>query len=162
MNKNALYVVCAIVLVIIALAVVFFLGQNKAVNPEPVPTTVTQTMGDDNPVIGTAPGGFEQQKFQNIKTPHFVSSEPANNALLQSVPESVVINFNFDLAPPSEIRVIIDGEDVTVGETKISADKLSMSAPIKVASGANYKVQYTACWPDGSCHDGSFGFSVSR
>ena len=160
MNKNVLYVICTIVLVIIVLATIFALRQNKTANPAPVPTTVTQTMGNDNQATGSSQNGFKQQEFQNIKTPHFISSQPANNALLEFVPDSVVISFNFDLTSPSEIRVTTDGQDITFGETKISDDKLSMSVPIEAVKGSSSKVEYTACWPDGSCHDGSFGFSV--
>ena len=102
-----------------------------------------------------------QETFENIKTPHFVSSTPANNAVLTTPPSEVTINFNFDLAAGSVIKITADGNGVTTQQgTKISADKLYMTALINPIQPANYKVEYTACWPDGSCHNGSLGFTV--
>lgn len=103
---------------------------------------------------------FQPQTFTATKAAHFVSSEPANNAILTVAFTSVTINFNFDLAPPSKISVTRDGGDVTAGQTTIAPGKLSMSVPVNADQTGNYQVNYTACWPDKSCHNGSFGFSV--
>jgi hypothetical protein len=36
-----------------------------------------------------------------------------------------------------------------------------MSTDLPADAGAGlYLVKYTACWPDGSCHDGQFAFAV--
>jgi hypothetical protein len=90
-----------------------------------------------------SPAPFEAALFTATKTPHFVSSDPANNAVVTVAPARVNISFNFDVVPHSDITVSRDGVDVTGGPVVIAADKLS-----------------TACWPDQSCHDGSFGFTV--
>lgn len=103
---------------------------------------------------------FVKEEFQNIKSAHYVASDPPNNALLSTAPLQVAIDFNFTLAPPSAIHVTRDGLDVTTGPTTISADKLVLVVPIDASVTGNYGVDYTACWPDGSCHTGSFGFSV--
>lgn len=103
---------------------------------------------------------FQPQSFAQTKAAHFVSSEPTNNAVLTTAPSSVEIRFNFDLAPPSRISVMQASVDVASGQTTIAADKLSMSVPVNAQRTGNYQVTYTACWPDKSCHDGSFGFSV--
>ena len=161
MSKNTLYIVGAIILIIIVLAIVFFFAQKKTSQPQPLPTTVTQTIGDHNQTAESNQDGFKQEEFQNIKTPHFVSSTPANNEVLKNFPTEVTINFNFDLVEGSKIGVSFNGSSIVDQQTKISADKLSMTLPIYPATFGNYKVDYTACWPDGSCHNGSFGFSVS-
>ena len=98
-----------------------------------------------------------QEQFENIKSPHYVSSTPINNAVLSSVPDKVTITFNFDLVSGSKITVTINGKEVS-GTTTIAQDKLSMSTNLNAAESGSYKVNYTACWPDGSCHEGSFGF----
>jgi hypothetical protein len=49
---------------------------------------------------------------------------------------------------------------VTAGPTAIAADRLTMSVPVTIDQTGNYQVGYTACWPDQSCHQGSYGFSV--
>ena len=102
----------------------------------------------------------KEQTFQNLKSPHYVSSEPANNSSSSSPILTVSVTFNFDLATPSKINVARDGIDVTNGSTQITGDKLVLSVPVKADQTGSYKVSYSACWPDKSCHDGSFGFSV--
>lgn len=111
---------------------------------------------------GVSPGVtiFHPQTFTAIKSAHFVSSEPANNAVLTTAPSNVKVNFNFDLAANSKITVTRGGVDVTAGSTTIATDKLSMSVPVSARQTGNYQVNYTGCWPDQSCHNGSFGFSV--
>lgn len=100
-----------------------------------------------------------QEQFENIKSPHYVSSTPANNAVLSSVPDKVTITFNFDLVSGSKITVTVNGKEVS-STTTIAQDKLSMSTNLNAAESGSYKVNYTVCWPDGSCHEGSFGFLV--
>lgn len=108
----------------------------------------------------TANKGSEvPQQFENTKSPHYVSSTPANNAVLSAVPDKVTVTFNFDLAASSKITVTVNGKEVS-GTTTISQDKLSMSTNLETTEAGSYKVNYTACWPDGSCHEGSFGFFV--
>lgn len=120
--------------------------------PTPTPTP--------SPQPTPAPTSFTQEKYENLKSAHYVSSLPANNALMTTAVEKVQINFNFDLAKPSKIVVTLDSQEVS-GETSISTDKLSLSTPINGTKNGNYKVAYTGCWPDGSCHTGSFGFSIN-
>ncbi len=98
--------------------------------------------------------------IQNIRTPHFVNSAPAHGDIYATVPKEIVINTNFDLAPPSEIKVFRGDVDATDGTAQISQDRLSMRVSIKGSGDGEYIVKYKGCWPDGSCHDGSFGFIV--
>jgi plastocyanin len=77
------------------------------------------------------------------------------------VPDEVLLNFNFDVRDPSYIKVTKDGTDATDGSTVIGDGSLSMRVPVKKGFGdGEYVVNYHACWPDRSCHDGSFGFIV--
>jgi plastocyanin len=77
------------------------------------------------------------------------------------VPNEVVINTNFDLVSPSEIKIFRGAVEVTDGSTVIASDRLSMRAKVKKGFGeGEYSISYKACWPDRSCHDGSFGFIV--
>lgn len=101
--------------------------------------------------------------FTEQKAAHFVRSEPANNASFSAVPDTVTIYFNFVLSDVSTISVSADGEPLAVGLPTLPADKLSMSVPVDGRNGAGaYSVTYRACWPDGSCDDGAFGFNVER
>lgn len=102
-----------------------------------------------------------------VKSPHFVSSTPAHGAILEEAPTKIVLRFNFDIVPPSEIHVSLDADDTpnaalvdyAVGEPTFAADKLSMTQVLDsdLPPGL-YTVDYVACWPDTSCHDGSFQF----
>lgn len=159
MNKS--YVIAAAAILLVGIAAVVYLISNQS--------TQNQQRIANVPVTTPLPSAVDQGQsrnelpisFDNIKTPHFVSSIPANNAVLTKGPPQVTINFNFNLTSGSKIAVTADGNDVTTAQgTKISSDKRSMNALINPVEPATYKVNYTACWPDGSCHEGSFGFSV--
>ena len=159
MNKRLLIIVLgALVLGLLLIAVGAFMMTRKATAP-----TDTKTPANP-PATQQKKGGGEtdtqSKAFDNIKTPHFVSSEPTNNDLLTTAPTQVKINFNFDVALPSKIQVTREERGVTSGATSISANKLSLIVPVMIDQTGNYQVNYTACWPDGSCHEGSFGFSV--
>jgi plastocyanin len=97
------------------------------------------------------------------KTPHFESSTPASGMVLAAPPPNVTIDFNFDLAGDSSIQITKDGTDYVSSETTINENKLAMRRSMKQgAPDGSYLVKYTACWPDGSCHDGQFSFKVDR
>src|SRR3989344_1203880 len=97
------------------------------------------------------------------KSAHYESNTPEHGSTLAGVPINVVINFNFDLAKPSEITIEKDGKDWGVGETIIDENKLSMRRNMAPnAPDGIYTVNYNACWPDGSCHDGYFQFAIDR
>lgn len=96
------------------------------------------------------------------KAAHWESNTPSHAAVLAGVPVNVVIDFNFDLASNSQINISKGGADVAAGVTVIDDNKLAMRRSIKAGNGDGlYKVSYNACWPDGSCHDGTFEFAVS-
>lgn len=97
------------------------------------------------------------------KSAHYETNTPEHGATLAGAPLNVVIDFNFDLAKPSEIKIVKDGKDYGVGETLIDNNKLSMRRNLDPdAPDGLYRVEYNACWPDGSCHDGYFQFAIDR
>jgi methionine-rich copper-binding protein CopC len=99
-----------------------------------------------------------------IKSAHYVSNTPKHGATLSSVPSKVELTFNFDVATPSVISIIgPDGENYATGETKIGTDILSLYVAMDPeAPDGLYTVNYTACWPDQTCHDGKFQFALQR
>lgn len=97
------------------------------------------------------------------KAPHFESSTPASNAMLPAPPPNVTIDFNFDLSEGSGIDITKDDESYASDETTIDENKLAMRRDMSQdAPDGTYVVEYTACWPDGSCHDGRFSFQIDR
>lgn len=108
----------------------------------------------------------EAQNFTfNIpkKSAHYESNTPYHQSILVAPPINIVIDFNFDLAKPSKISIVHDEKEYGVGETIIDNNKLSMRRNFSPdAPDGVYKVSYSACWPDGSCHDGHFEFAIDR
>ncbi len=92
---------------------------------------------------------------------HFVDSAPMHGQAFALVPERVIINFNFTLDETSTIAVTKDEKPITLGKVMLGERKLSLSAtlPKDVGDGL-FVVKYKACWPDKSCHDGLFAFTV--
>lgn len=159
MTRRPMIIILSIVVILVVSTVVaamwYATKPQPMEDPAPIPE-VEEPLGDE----ATPQPIFEQHMFDNIKSPHYVSSTPANNTLLTESPTEVNIAFDFDLAGESTITVTRDGENVTRGGSTIAGDARSMRVPIDADKTGNYAVKYTACWPDESCHEGSFGFSV--
>lgn len=97
------------------------------------------------------------------KSAHYESNTPEHGAVTPAVPINVVIDFNFDLVPPSEIKILRGGKDYGVGPTIIDENRLAMRKEMDPsAPDGLYRVEYKACWPDQSCHNGNFEFAVDR
>lgn len=111
----------------------------------------------------TGAGEKARQFADPKKSAHWESNTPAHAAVLAAVPINVVVDFNFDLVKPSAITVSANGQDWGVGETVIDSNKLAMRRSLdQNAPDGLYTVSYEACWPDGTCHDGSFQFAIDR
>lgn len=129
----------------------------------------------DNPVQQTEPQDYSAQKQETPKkSAHYESNAPEHGAVLAGVPINVIINFNFDLAKGSNIRVYSSGVknpvngttspiDATSGETTIDENRISMRRNLdpKIPNDI-YTVEYNACWADGSCHSGNFQFKIDK
>lgn len=154
MNKST-YLVLGVVLI---LAVVGFVAWAKFSN-QPSTPTVSENQQTDSLPDSSGNFNFSSPK----KSAHYESNTPAHGTILPGVPINVVIDFNFDLAKPSEIKILKDRVDYGVGETTIDSNKLSMRRNMASdTSDGLYTVEYKACWPDGSCHDGNFQFAIDR
>lgn len=122
--------------------------------------TQTKTAAAATNTVASTSGAeynFETPK----KSAHYESNTPEQGTVIPAPPLNVVINFNFDLAPPSEISITSNGKDYGVDETVIDDGNLSMRREMdSSAPNGLYDVNYNACWPDGSCHDGHFQFAI--
>jgi len=153
------------VISVILLAGIFLIGcdqEEGGVTDRTVTTGKAQTGAVTKAETGTASAGPAQFSFGiPRKSPHYESNTPAHGAILSASPANVVINFNFDLAPPSTISIVSNGKEYGTGETRIDDGKLMMSRAVdpKAPKGL-YEVSYTACWPDQTCHDGNFQFAI--
>ena len=168
-NKKAVYIVAAIV----AIGIVAVLAlANKPKDSKVASDADGQVMmkkdeamdADDKMMKDDKATGDVMMKFDDAKkSAHYESNSPAHGEILAAPPINVVVDFNFDLAPPSSISIMKDGKEYGQGETVIDNNKLSMRRSLTSdAPDGTYKVTYKACWPDKSCHDGSFEFAIDR
>lgn len=107
-------------------------------------------------------GKKDSSSVGQIKAPHFVDSTPLHGETYAAQPINVTVNFNFDLAPGSKISVSDNsGQESAEGDVLIEDTNTALKRQLKqgLANGA-YKVSYTACWADKSCHDGNLTFMI--
>lgn len=107
--------------------------------------------------------GTPTPTFTQVKSAHFVDSTPLHGEVYAAQPINITINFNFDLGEGSRIRVhSASGQEWQAGEADIEDGRTALTVPLKAGMpDGNYAVDYTACWPDKSCHDGKFSFAVN-
>jgi len=149
-----------LILIVVAVAVIitgiflFSRNTNQANNQN---TASQNNKADEN-------AAQEQFSFSNPKkSAHYETNTPSHGAILAAPPVNVVIDFNFDLAPPSTISISNNGKEYATGDLLIDGNKLSMRRNFdQSAADGLYKVTYNACWPDRSCHDGYFEFAIDR
>ena len=107
------------------------------------------------------PGAMMDKLPNQLFAAHFVDSYPKHGETFAQPPEKALINFNFTLGDPSSITVTKDGTRVNTSALAYGERNLSMSVAIPSNSGDGlYVVDYKACWPDRSCHDGRYAFMV--
>lgn len=128
---------------------------------------MTQSKNSQAPLtspIATDSGTAQKFTFSpQKKSLHFVTSTPPHESVLAAPPINIVIDFNFDLGSKSLIKVTKDSVDYTEGKTTIDPSKLTLRQALKpdLLDGL-YTVTYDACWPDNTCHDGTFQFVIDR
>ncbi len=106
-------------------------------------------------------GDAMAQLPDNLIAPHFVDSSPGHGEKFAQVPPAIVLNFNFNLNQNSAINITRDGQQVSTSRVEFAANQLSMRTSVTSASEDGvYQVDYKACWPDGSCHDGRLAFVI--
>lgn len=151
------YVIIVIVVGVVLGTAFFFFSKSRSNNQ--LPDTINDLINTGQDQIKN--GGF---RFVNPKkSAHYESNTPGHGSILAGVPINIVIDFNFDLAKPSEIKILKEGKDVGVGETIIDTNKLTLRRLVEAnSSDGLYRVEYKACWPDASCHDGFFEFAIDR
>ncbi len=145
-TKNLL-LVPALLAVIVVLVIAACGGESYA----PKSGSATET-----PAIGTA--NLPDQFF----AAHFVDSTPGHGQEFVQVPKRVLINFNFNLADNSSIAVTKSGAPAAAGPATVRGERrLELASDLAGVQGDGvYLVNYKACWPDRSCHDGQFAFKV--
>jgi plastocyanin len=156
--KNSYKILIALLIIIAVGAlvfIVFYSGNNK------------EYAGPDNNIVQQPNQENNQEAgfvFENLKkSAHYESNTPEHAAVLAGVPINIVIDFNFDLHSKSTISIMHNGAEYGVGNTKIDDNKLAMRRSLDLNSPDGiYTVNYNACWPDESCHDGSFQFAINR
>ncbi len=146
-----------LVIGVVGLALYFlvFAPKTEPSEPDVETTKVATTSTTTNPPATKVDFGTPK------KSPHFVDSTPLHSEVYASQPINITINFNFDIDPSSTISVTKDGQEWTQGSIKVENNKLSLKKDLKQGmTDGVYVVSYLACWPDKSCHDGTFSFQI--
>ncbi len=131
-------------------------GSTDQVTPSPTAKSAASATPSPSPT-GSSDPTFGNPK----KSAHYVSSTPAHGETLTAVPAEVKLDFNFDLGANSTISIKNNNQEYGEGDVTYSADKRSMQRSVDITGPEGiYTVNYNACWPDGSCHDGNFKFLV--
>ncbi len=133
--------------------------SSRSTAPASTEPSSSATTGSQPQSTAPAPP-FVQESFVNRRTIDYVSSDPANNSLLQVPPERVTIHFSKGLAAGSFIEVTTDGRSCATGQVYVAPDTLSMYVPVTAGVTGNYKVKFAAYFSSGYYEEGSFGFSV--
>src|SRR3990167_3646808 len=143
----------AAVIVVLLIGAVYFVFFKTGKSP----STFSDSKEEETSSTQSASFGIEK------KSAHYESNTPTHGVVLAEAPVNVVVNFNFDLAAPSAIKIEKGTKDYGIGQTSIDENKLTMRRQMDPASPDGvYTVNYNACWPDKSCHDGSFQFAIDR
>lgn len=169
MPKVAVALVGGLVALVVLVLVAFAMRSRPAGPEAPVQETATAPLAEAPAPVGggaASPGVPSVSRFTfgiPKKAAHYENSTPAHGAVLAAPPIAVVIDVNFDLAANSSISVTSGGKEYGTGATTVDANKLALRRAVdQGAPDGLYAVAYRACWPDGSCHDGSFQFAIDR
>lgn len=157
MNKKS--VIYSVIVVVIGV-VIALMSSSLSADPE-VASNAVRPMEQEQ---SNTDSSSTRVQFNNAKkSAHYETNTPAHGSTLAAPPVNIVIDFNFDLAAPSSISVMKGGIEYGQGDTIIDRNKLSMRRSFTSdAPDGKYIVAYKACWPDRSCHDGSFEFVIDR
>jgi plastocyanin len=161
-STTSLSLALAAVSALLLLAAACSGGNAPAAAPQPTvapPPAADKAAMEKKAIEETAmKGTLPDQRF----AAHFVDSVPAHGESYAASPNRIVINFDFTLGGGSAITVTRDGKPVvTLAATISGPRKLTLETTLPAGAGdGTYSVDHKACWPDGSCHDGRFGFTV--
>ena len=151
MNKK-IYILAFIVF-IVAVAMYYLITNKKEVTTPIIDQTSEDVVAPKTQIDFGIPK----------KSAHYETNTPSHGQTLAGVPINIVIDFNFDLADNSTISITKGGKEYGIGSIVIDSNKLSMRREIDpFAPDGAYVVNYVACWPDRSCHDGNFKFAIDR
>ena len=147
----------------IGLIVIFLAACGSSSTATPTSTPSPTSTSTPTPQVPEKDGedAIAGELPDQIFAAHFVDSSPKHGDVFALAPQKVVINFNFTLHDNSSITVTKNGAPVQTDPIVIDDTRLSMSVSLPSTTGDGlYVVDYMACWPDGSCHDGRSAFSV--
>lgn len=147
----------SVVLLIVLLTFVLF---KKTANAPTNETSATRTnvnarSNSNASVIGTV------TNFTEVRVSSFLSSTPPQNSILATSPNTVSVVFSEVLGPDSTIVVKDkDQQQVQLGAATFNEDRTTMTTLLRSGVTGPVSVTYRACTLDGSCPQGSFGFTI--
>ncbi|MDN6666052.1 MAG: copper resistance protein CopC [Brevibacterium sp.] len=90
-----------------------------------------------------------------------ISSNPEDGSTVDQQPEWIEMTFSGDIQEVgSEVKIVIDGENVSAGELTVDGKKLSVALPDNLKPG-DYKVTWRVVSQDGHPISGDFDFTIA-
>ncbi|MGO1907188.1 MAG: copper resistance CopC family protein [Brevibacterium aurantiacum] len=90
-----------------------------------------------------------------------VSSNPEDGSKVDQQPEWIEMTFSGDIQEVgSEVKVVIDGKNVSAGELTVDGKKLSVALPDNLKPG-DYKVTWRVVSQDGHPISGDYDFTIN-
>ncbi|SMX93579.1 MULTISPECIES: copper resistance protein CopC [unclassified Brevibacterium] len=90
-----------------------------------------------------------------------VSSNPEDGSTVDQQPEWIEMTFSGEVQEVgSEVKVVIDGKNVSAGELAVDGKKLTVALPDNLKPG-DYKVTWRVVSQDGHPISGDFDFTIS-
>lgn len=167
--KNTILAI--IVIVLLAAGAAFWAFSKQPANTNATEIAEEQSVAEEEVTEEETGESAETEEadiieFQDeVQPPHYVATTPLHTDTLAAVPVNVVVDFDFDLNTSSTMTLLNtkENKDYGTGSATIDANKRVLRRTMDLnAPDGLYTAQYKACWPDGSCHDGSFQFVLER
>lgn len=147
--------VTAAVIIIIVLALGYYLSNNKTSTKSSEKSNKTETSDNNKSATKSATSENTTMTTNNI-----TSMTPAKDANLSAAPASVSMKFSKKIAGGSEIKVTdAKGVDVVPAANTISTDFMTLSVPVSISAKGTYTVKYSVVYQDRTSATGSYGFT---
>lgn len=151
-----------IVIVLILLVGGYYVTNNNKKSSSSNTTPNSQVnLNDQSGKTSSTSSSNSSSENSKVTSASIVSTNPAANAELTTKPTEVSMKVDKPLAAGSEIKVSSDKNvDVVTSGNKLSADLLTLTAPVSITVAGTYIVNYTLNWAVGGTTTGSYKFTV--
>lgn len=155
--KNRTNVTVAVIIIIV-LALGYYFSNSSKTSTNKSSNNSSKTQTSDNAKSATKSASTENT---TATASYIVSMSPAKDASLTSAPTNVTMKFSKKIEGGSEIKVTSDkGADVVPSANVISADLMTLTAPVSISAKGTYTANYSVLYQGGTKAAGSYTFTL--